>query len=64
VIDFPALPGWADVWQSALRAFHPWRFVPLTYKKIWGGLILAFFSFGLTGLVSDLTLRAVSLGAA
>src|ERR1700676_4926552 len=21
-IDFPALPGWADVWRSALRALH------------------------------------------
>jgi len=23
-IDFPALPGWADVWQSALRALQGW----------------------------------------
>ena len=23
-IDFPALPGWADVWRSALRALHLW----------------------------------------
>jgi hypothetical protein len=22
----PALPGWADVWQSAPRASYPWRF--------------------------------------
>jgi hypothetical protein len=22
-IDSPALPGWADVWRSALRASHP-----------------------------------------
>jgi len=27
-IDFPALPGWADVWRSALRALHLWRSLP------------------------------------
>jgi hypothetical protein len=29
-IDFPALPGWADVWRSALRASHPWR-LPVSF---------------------------------
>src|ERR1700733_8141056 len=29
-IDSPALPGWADVWRSALRASHPWR-LPVSF---------------------------------
>src|ERR1700678_4835921 len=29
-IDTPALPGWADVWRSALRASHPWR-LPVSF---------------------------------
>jgi hypothetical protein len=31
-IDFPALPGWADVWRSALRALCPWRFLPCHFS--------------------------------
>jgi hypothetical protein len=27
-IDFPALPGWADVWRSALWALHLWPSLP------------------------------------
>jgi hypothetical protein len=27
---FPALPGWADVLRSALRALHPWR-LPVSF---------------------------------
>jgi hypothetical protein len=27
-IHFPALPGWADVWRSALRALHLLRSLP------------------------------------
>ena len=29
-IGSPALPGWADVWRSALRASHPWR-LPVSF---------------------------------
>src|SRR5580658_10781289 len=29
-VDSPALPGWADVWRSALRASHPWR-LPVSF---------------------------------
>ena len=31
-IGFPALPGWADVWRSALRALPPWRFLPCHFS--------------------------------
>ena len=31
-IGFPALPGWADVWQSALRASHPWQPLPCHFS--------------------------------
>src|SRR5258708_25526607 len=31
-IDFPALPGWADVWRSALRALHLWRSLPCHFS--------------------------------
>jgi len=24
-------PGWADVWQSALRAWHQWLFLPVSF---------------------------------
>jgi hypothetical protein len=29
---FPALPGWADVWRSALRALHPGRPLPCHFS--------------------------------
>jgi hypothetical protein len=31
-IDFPALPGWADVWRSALRALHLWPSLPCHFS--------------------------------
>jgi hypothetical protein len=31
-IDFPALPGWADVWRSALRALLLWRSLPCHFS--------------------------------
>src|SRR6201999_2741646 len=31
-IEFPALPGWADVWRSALRALHLWRSLPCHFS--------------------------------
>jgi hypothetical protein len=31
-IDFPALPGWADVWRPALRALHLWRSLPCHFS--------------------------------
>ncbi len=31
-IDFPALPGWADVWLSALRALHLQRSLPCHFS--------------------------------
>ncbi len=30
--DFPALPGWADVWRSALRALHLQRSLPCHFS--------------------------------
>jgi hypothetical protein len=29
---FPALPGWAHIWWSALRALHPWRLLPCHFS--------------------------------
>src|SRR5882757_1275928 len=34
-IDFPALPGWADVWRSALRALHLQRSLPCHFSLNW-----------------------------
>ncbi len=33
-IDFPALPGWADVWRSALRALHLGQSLPCHFSLL------------------------------
>jgi hypothetical protein len=36
-IDSPALPGWADVWRSALRASHPSRLPVSFLSQVFAG---------------------------